>query len=193
MSLVGLPTKAWKQTFVLVFFVRPLVGDRRMKRLRGFHSAIVSVFVLLVVIFVIKGVLNYFGIEGFQNPWENFMRSFQQAQQDRAAYDLWVGYAYRTSNKDATAKVLNDMKQRYFLNVCKFRPDWATPPQGMSIPNGAKDAITATAAYKTFVNCVQKGSNTCVGKLNDAIQRFMQPGCNFQYPFGSEPPSAAFN
>jgi hypothetical protein len=164
-----------------------------MPRLRNIHSIITSVFILLVIIFIGKNIVSYFGIEGFQNPWENFMKMFQQTQKDREAYDLWVGYAYRTSNKDATAKVLNNLKERYFLDFCEFRPDWPTPPPGMSIPNGAADAVLATAAYKTFTNCIQKGSNVCVGKLNDAIQRFMQPGCNFRYPFASEPPSAAFN
>jgi hypothetical protein len=164
-----------------------------MTRLKSIHSILLSIFILLILIFIGQTVLNYFGIEGFQNPWQNFLKQFQQAQKDREAYDLWVGYAYRTSNKDATAKVLNDMKQRYFFNYCEFRPNWPQPPAGMSIPNGAKDAIIATAAYKTFVQCVQRGSNVCVGKLNDSIRRFMKPGCNFQYPFSTMPPSVAFN
>lgn len=163
-----------------------------MARLKGIHSLLISTFLLLVIVFIMKGIMNHFGIEGF-NPWQNFLQQFQQAQKDREAYDLWVGYAYRTSNKDQTAKVLNDMKYRYFFNYCEFRPNWASPPPGMSVPNGAKDAVIATAAYKTFVQCVQKGSNVCVGRLNDAIRRFMKPGCNFQYPFVTMPPSVAFN
>lgn len=163
-----------------------------MRRLRGANSVILSVFILLALVFIIKGIMNYFGIEGFQNPWDSFIQQFMQAQKDREAYDLWLGYAYRTSNTDKTAQVLNDMKQRYFNGNCEFRPDWPTPPNDMGVPNGAKDSIIATTAYKTFVSCVQNGNNSCVGKLNDALRRFMKPGCNFAYPFQTMPLTVAF-
>ena len=156
------------------------------------YSLVVNSTILLFCIFIAKAVMRHFGIEGF-NPFQQFYQQFLNAQKELQSFGFWVGYAYRTSNLDATAEVLNDFKRRAFQDGCEFRDNWPNPPSGMPSPNGATTAVAATAAYQAYIRCLKSGNVTCYNRLNDARARFMKPGCQFRNPIDtSEPITVAF-
>ena len=152
-----------------------------MAKYRGVQSLLVSITVLLLVVFIMKSIMRHFGIESFVSI-QDFYNQFLEAQRMLVSYEYWVGYAYRTADKDATAEVLNDFKRRVFQDSCEFKDDWRNPPPGMPSPNGASNAVTATVAYQSYIRCLQKGVGFCYSKLEDARIRFMKPGCWYKNP-----------
>jgi len=115
------------------------------------------------------------------NPFEEFMKKIQEIQETTSAFDKWVGYVYKHAPENSN--ILNDFKSRVFQPNCRFRKLWATQlPKGMNIPNSAENATSANIAYKTYMNCLSEGNGTCMGQLENARTRFMEPGCQFLSP-----------
>ena len=139
-----------------------------------------SIFLILFGIIYVSGHLNKV-LEGFGNPFEDMIRQLQQAQNISSAYDKWIGYVYKHAPENSN--ILNDFKERVFQPNCKFRKTWATDlPKGMNIPTPANNATSANIAYKTYMNCLTTGNNKCLGQLENARIRFMEPGCQFLSP-----------
>ena len=163
-----------------------------MAKYRSIHSLILSITVLLTFVFIVKSIMRYLGIESFVSI-QDFYQQFLEAQKMLISYGYWVGYAYRTADKDATAEVLNDFKRRVFQDSCEFKDNWRIPPPGMPSPNGASNAVTATAAYSAYIKCLRSGVRTCYDRLEDARVRFMKPGCWYKNPINtSDPITVAF-
>lgn len=150
------------------------------------------IFLIIFGIVYILGFLNT-AIEGFNNPFGNMfgkinnnpfeamIKQLQAAQESTSAYDKWIGYVYKHAPENS--RILDDFKARVFQPNCKFRKLWATKlPKGMNIPTPAKDSTTANIAYKTFMKCLSSGNSTCLGQLENARVRFMEPGCQFLSP-----------
>jgi len=132
-------------------------------------------FLVLFGVLYCSGLLNK-AVEGFGNPFEDIVQKIMAAQSQGQAYEQWLGYVYK--NAPANSDILNDFKSRVFQPTCKFRRDWATiTPKGMNIPTGAASKEMANIAYKNYMACLQKGTNSCLKQLDNARERLMEPGC----------------
>ena len=138
-------------------------------------------FKIVLFVFISIGILYCSGlltkaVEGFGNPFEDFVQKLLAAQNQGQAYDQWLGFVYK--NAPANSDILNDFKKRVFDPSCSFRRDWATvTPKGMNIPTGAATKELANLAYKNYIKCLQSGASTCLNQLNNARERLMEPGC----------------
>lgn len=114
----------------------------------------------------------------------SWMMNFQRATQNTPGstpYDQWIGYLYK--NPATSSKALNDFKSRVFVPSCKFQRDWNTVlPKGMGRPMAASDATNANIAYKSYLDCLARSDLKCINQLNNALARFMEPGCRFKKP-----------
>lgn len=141
------------------------------------------------------------GSEGFEDMANvlNLIRQLQTATGQLGqskAYDQWIGWIY--TNVDQSGPILNDFKSRVFHPTCKFKRDWPTNlPAGIQRPNPAENAELAQAAYRSYLDCLANSNDECLKLLDNARDRFMQPGCTFMNPtkktnYNSKVPTGLF-
>ena len=144
-----------------------------------------------VVIILVAFFLNYKYytpnvIEGF-NFFRNFFARFRRASgeaQATSSYEQFIGWLY--ANPYTSGNALNDLKERAFQPTCKFQVDWSTKlPAGLGRPVAPANKDLANVAYKSWIDCLARNDQGCTSQLNDAMKRFMEPGCSFQA--GKEP------
>lgn len=120
-------------------------------------------------------------VEGFS--WlRDFFARFQRASgeaQATSSYEQFIGWLY--ANPYSSGNALNDLKERAFQPTCKFQTDWSTKlPGGLGRPIAPANKDLANVAYKSWIDCLARGDQGCNNQLNDAMKRFMEPGCSFQ-------------
>lgn len=139
-----------------------------------------------VVIIVVAFFLNYKyytpkTVEGF-NFFSDFFARFQRASgeaQATSSYDQFVGWLY--AKPEMSGNALNDLKARAFQPTCDFKVNWSDAlPNGLSRPIAPVNKDLANVAYKSWLDCLARNDQGCVSQLNDAMRRFMNPGCAFQ-------------
>ncbi len=119
---------------------------------------------------------------------QDILKQIQAAQgqiQSASSYDQFVGWLYANPRTAGTA--LNDLKARAFEPTCKFRYTWATDlPAGLNRPIPPQSKDLANVAYKSWLDClstrgwIPTANMICKNQLNDAMKRFMEPGCSLQ-------------
>ena len=139
-------------------------------------SIIILLLILCNLVCIKEGFRNPFG-----NHFEDLIRRIRGLQDKNNSYNTWVGYLYK--NAPVNSDILNDFKRRVFQPSCKFRRNWSDQlPNGSFIPTPANSKTDATIAYKNYMKCLSEGNNICLQQLNDARNRFMEPGCAFLSP-----------
>lgn len=137
-------------------------------------------------IVVIAFLLNYHyykpkTIEGF-SWFSDFFARFRRASGEAQAissYDQFVGWLY--ANPATSGNALNDLKARAFQPTCEFKVNWSEVlPDGLGRPVAPVNKDLANVAYKSWLDCLARNDQACVSQLNDAMRRFMAPGCSFQ-------------
>jgi len=134
-----------------------------------------------LLIFLLAMIYNRHILEGFDADTAAMLSNLAKASQNEkgtGSYNTWVGWLYANPEKSGAA--LNDFKKRVFQPDCKFRSDWSTnPPPGKNIPIAPESADLANTGYNYFLKGLANGNQVCISSLDDAKERFMEPGCNF--------------
>ena len=118
------------------------------------------------------------GFLDFQNFFQRFQRASGQAQAT-SSYEQFIGWLY--ANPQTSGNALNDLKARAFQPTCKFRNDWSTSlPGGLGRPIAPANKDLANVAYKSWLDCLARNDSACINQINDAMRRFMAPGCSVQ-------------
>ncbi len=150
--------------------------------------SIVSIILAVLQVGVKYIYRRYEGFQAAQTDVATMIRNLQEASGalgDDKSYGLWVGYLYK--HPETAGDALNDFKSRVFQPDCAFRQDWDTKlPDGSTRPMAAESAELANVAYKAYLDCLANNSEGCIMSLDDARERFMQPGCNFLNPSNSD-------
>jgi hypothetical protein len=138
-----------------------------------------------IVIVMVAFFLNYKYytsevIEGF--IFRDFFTRFRRAsgeQQAQSSYEQFIGWLY--SRPEQSGNALNDLKARAFQPTCQFRVNWKDNlPDGLGRPIAPVNKDLTNVAYKSWLDCLARNDQGCVSQLNDAMRRFMAPGCSFQ-------------
>jgi len=120
----------------------------------------------------------YQGFLDFHSFFQRFQTASGQAQAT-SSYDQFIGWLY--ANPQTSGNALNDLKARAFQPTCEFRVKWSTDlPRGMGRPIAPVNKDLANVAYKSWLDCLARNDSACVNQLNNAMLRFMEPGCAFQ-------------
>jgi hypothetical protein len=139
-------------------------------------------WIMLVAMFIAGFVLIYRnygvggGLDGFMDIQQimAMIQSKQRQQKSLQGYNELLGYIYQ--NPSASGPALNDMKRRLFSADCTFQYNWHKVGK-TGIGYGANKADGARAAYMNWMRCIADGNPGCYEQVNDAMRRFMGPGC----------------
>jgi hypothetical protein len=142
---------------------------------------IMLAFVIVITAFYIN-YLYYRSnvVEGLD--FNNFFTKFKKATgeaQATSSYEQFIGWLY--SHPETSGNALNDIKTRAFQPTCEFKVNWSDAlPNGLGRPVAPANKELANVAYKSWLDCLARNDQGCVIQLNDAMSRFMAPGCSFQ-------------
>jgi len=118
------------------------------------------------------------GFLDFRSFFQRFQRASGQARAT-SSYEQFIGWLY--ANPQTSGNALNDLKARAFQPTCDFKVNWANAlPDGLGRPIAPVNKDLANMAYKSWLDCIARNDQGCVSQLNDAMRRFMAPGCAFQ-------------
>jgi hypothetical protein len=163
----------------------------------SFKTQVLTYAFMIAILSIVFAILQdgvkyiyrrYEGFQAAQTDVATMIRNLQEASGalgDDKSYGLWVGYLYK--HPETAGDALNDFKSRVFQPDCAFRQDWDTKlPDGSTRPMAAESAELANVAYKAYLDCLANNSEGCIMSLDDARERFMQPGCNFLNPSNTD-------
>lgn len=135
-------------------------------------------WIMLVIMFLAGFILIYknYGNEGFIDMKQimAMIESKKKQQESVGNYAALLGYIYQ--NPGASGSALNDMKRRLFSQSCTFQYDWHNKKDS-NVGYGKSTADGARAAYMNWMRCIADGNPVCYEQVNDAMRRFMAPGC----------------